>query len=339
MIRRALAGAALVAAIVLAPVTGRAQTLDLPVRVTRNGVTVRAQAGLERQADRIARHAPETLAGIDEDLAGLRRPPRIEIRLVKRAADIAAASPPGTRPPAWADGVAYSAQGVVVVATRRGPDSIGIDSVVAHELAHLELGAALGDRAPRWLHEGFAYLHSSDWSFARLRTLTGMAWTGHVIPIEELDLRFPSRKDAAARAYAESYDFVVFLARRGRYPDRYDDGDPWAFRAFLASIARGKDVHQAAHVAYNASLEELFEEWYETLRQRYLLLPVGLITLGIWVLAAILLVLGYLRRRRQNRRKLARWAAEEDDDPPSEPPASGRMGDRGEEHGGPRILT
>jgi len=175
----------------------------------------------------------------------------------------------------------------------------------------MALDAALGDRAPRWLHEGFAYLHSSDWSFARLRTLTGMAWSGNVIPIHELDYRFPAREHEASRAYAESYDFVVFLAQRGRYPDHRDDGDRWTFRAFLAAIADGLDAYGAAREAYNASLDELFQEWYQTLRQRYLLLPVGMVALGVWVFAAILLVLGFLRRRRQNRRKLALWEAEE----------------------------
>jgi hypothetical protein len=304
---------------------GHAQGLALPVRVEREGLTVRGEAGLERLAADVAARAPAILAAIDDDLAGLPRPLRIEIRLVKSADAIAAASPIGARPPAWADGVAYSRQGVVVIATRRGATSIPVRSVVAHELAHLALDAALGDRAPRWLAEGFAYLHSSDWSFARLRTLTGMAWTGRTIPLDLLDQSFPARQDAAARAYAESYDFVVFLARRGRYPDHHDDGNRWAFRAFLAAIAAGQDVHGAAREAYSASLDELFEEWYQNLRQRYLLLPIGLVALGIWVIAAVLLILGYLRRRRQNRRKLARWEAEEASRSSSDPAASGRM--------------
>ena len=63
----------------------------------------------------------------------------------------------------------------------------------------------MGDKhIPRWLNEGFAYLHSSDFSFERSRTLTGMAWTGDVIPLAEIDGRFPARELAAHRAYAQS---------------------------------------------------------------------------------------------------------------------------------------
>ena len=61
---------------------------------------------------------------------------------------------------------------VLVVAARRGPQTINVENVVDHELAHLALGAALGERAPRWLHEGFAYQHSAEWSLERTRTLT-----------------------------------------------------------------------------------------------------------------------------------------------------------------------
>jgi len=285
--------------------------LALPARADADGLTVRGEAGLEGLVRQVAQSAPHILAGIRADLDRLPQPAHVEIRLVKRSRDLSRAAPPGHRAPSWAAGVAYAEAGVVVVATRREASPINVLAVVAHELAHMALDAALGDRAPRWLHEGFAYLHSSDWSFDRLRTLTGMAWTGNVIPIHELDYRFPEREHEASRAYAESYDFVVFLARRGRYADHEDDGNRWAFRDFLAEISRGMDVHGAAREAYNATLDELFEEWYQSLRQRYLLLPVGMVALGVWVLAGILLVFAYLRKRRQNRLKLALWEAEE----------------------------
>jgi hypothetical protein len=104
---------------------------------------------------------------------------------------------------------------------------------------------------------------------------------------------------------------VAFLARRGRSSGKGDDGDRWAFRSFLAAIAAGEPVDRAARDVYHASLDELYAEWFESLRERYLILPVGLFSLGLWVVAAMLLVLAYLRRRRQNRRRLAVWEREE----------------------------
>jgi hypothetical protein len=297
--------------------------LPLPVSARSGGVQVRAEAGMERLAEQVAGRARATLAAIAEDLPRLPVPRRVEIRLVKRAEDLALAAPAGRSPPRWAIGVAYPGEGVVVVAFRRGPMPSDIDSVVTHELAHLALGAALGERAPRWLHEGFAYLHSSDFSIDRTRTLTGMAWTGDVIPLSQLDRSFPAQENAAARAYAQSYDFVAFLAHRGRHSTPDDDGNPWPFRQFLVSVAGGASLDQAALDAYAADLGDLFDEWSENLRQRFLVLPAGLLGIAIWAVAALLLVLAFLRKRGQNRATLARWADEESRAGPGPSPPDG----------------
>jgi hypothetical protein len=305
--------AALVALLVLlgSRAPALAQSLALPVVVQKDGLVVRAEAGLDKLARKVAAKAPDQLAAIRADLEDLPVPERIEIRLVKKNSDIPRAAPQGYGAPRWAAGVAYPSAGVVVVATRRESSSINVTNVVAHELAHMALGAALRGRAPRWLDEGFAYLHSSDWSFARSRTLTGMAWTGDVIPLSEIDRRFPAQEAEASRAYAESYDLVAYLAKRGTSPEHYDDGDRWPFRHFLARIAAGDDLDVAARKAYRARLDELFGEWYQSLRNRYLLMPVGLIALGIWVIGAIILVLAYLRKRRLSRAKMDEWEEED----------------------------
>ncbi len=291
--------------------TARAQRLALPEVTETGAVTVRAEAGLAELAATISAEAPEALARIRADLDGLPAPARIEIRLVKRAADLAAAAPPGRGAPHWAAGVAYPDAGVVVVATRSGAEPIASANVAVHELAHLALGAALHGRAPRWLNEGFAYLHSSNFSLARAQTLTGMAWFGNVQPLSELEQHFPAAEAEADRAYAQSYDFVAYLARRGRYPDARDDGNRWPFRDFLAAISAGDTPERAAWNAYGASLSELHDEWAQGLRERYLLMPAGLFAMGVWVFGALLLILAYLRKRYQNRARLARWAEEE----------------------------
>jgi hypothetical protein len=243
-------------------------------------------------------------------------PDRVEIRLVIWATDIARASPPGMNPPQWAAGVAYPTEGVVVIAQRSGPGVNDIDAVVDHELAHLALGSALRGQSPRWLDEGFAFLHANEFSLARTETLIGMAWSGNIIPWHDIDQRFPRREDAAARAYAQSYDFAAFLTRRGRYADRDDDGDRWAFRDFLGALASGADLTAAAKKAYGVTFSDLTREWYADLRERFLTLPATMVGLLVWVTAALLLVLAYARRKREGRRKLAQWEKEELDLPP-----------------------
>ena len=302
-----------------APEPAAAAEIALPVEHRRGGVTVRAEEGMDALARRVADQAWPALQAIAEDLPDLPVVTEVEIRLVKRAEDLSRAAPGGRRVPEWAIGVAFPREGVVVVAHRRGPAPADVGSVVTHELAHMALDQALGDRAPRWLHEGFAYLHSSEFSIDRTQTLTGMAWSGNVIPLADLDRSFPAAEVAAARAYAQSYDLVSYLARRGRRVAADDDGNRWPFRQFLALIASGTPMDEAARQAYSADLRTLFDEWQESLRQRYMMMPVGLFGALVWVFGALILVLAYLRKRRLGRKTMARWEAEESPGPP--PPA------------------
>jgi hypothetical protein len=275
-------------------------------------VTVYAEPGLDEIAADLGRRAEAALDEITADVPSLKTPAHIELRVVRDSADLAGVAPAGRGAPPWAVGVAYPDLGIMSVALRRGPNFIDPVFTLRHELAHLVLGAALGKRAPHWLHEGFAYQHSPELSRERVDTLIGMAWFGNVIPIRELDRSFPADELPAHRAYAQSYDFVGYLARRGRWEDTEDDGDRFAFRRFLHEIGSGASVDTAAIKAYGRPLDSLFAEWKADLAKRYRLLPISLLSFGLWILAALLLVLAFLRRRRQNRNRLKQWDKDEE---------------------------
>jgi len=145
-------------------------------------ISVLAEPGLEAVAQELAGGAERELDRIAEDLLDLPSPRAIEVRLVREAKDLAAVAPAGRGAPPWAIGVAYPDLGVISVAMRRGAALADPQTTLRHELAHIALGAALGDRAPHWLHEGFAYQHSGEWSWERTETLAGMALTQLVRP-------------------------------------------------------------------------------------------------------------------------------------------------------------
>ena len=278
---------------------------------SRGHVETSAEPGMEATALELQDRAEAALRDIHRDLEGLPEPRTIQLQVVRDAASLASVAPAGRGAPDYAIGVAYPDLGVITIATRKGGQIVDPTSTLRHELAHIALGAALGDKAPHWLHEGFAYQHSSDFSFDRMETLAGMAWFHSIVPIEDLDRAFPAQEDAANRAYAEAYDFVGYLARRGRYEDTADDGDREPFRTFLQTLAQAGSLDTAAVKAYGRPLNVLFEEWRETLSNRYLLAPIGLLGLAVWVLCAILLALAWRRRRRQNRVRMAQWEREE----------------------------
>jgi hypothetical protein len=291
--------------------------LALPKSVTRGRITVRAEASVSISLHDLAVRADAALADDAADLADLNVPAHVELRVVADARDLGRAAPPGRGAPGWAAGVAYPDLGVVVIAVAHGGDPLDYVGTTEHEMAHLALGAALGPRAPHWLHEGFAWQHSpTESDSGRLTTLVGMTWFGSTIPLAELDESFPADELPASRAYAESYELVEFLASRGRWDDRSDHGDREPFRRFLRNLAHGEDLDLAAAHAFGRPMSALFDEWESDLKNRYLWVPVELFGLLLWLVAAALVVLAWRRRRRQRRITFDAWEREASSRPP-----------------------
>ena len=283
----------------------------LPFASRHGSILVFAESALRSRAIELASQADRYLAQIAEDLPGLPQPALIEVRFVDDASHLNRVAPQGRGAPSYAIGVAYPDLGIISVAMRRGGIYSNPAETLRHELAHLALGAALGPDVPRWLHEGFAYQHSAEWTWARTETLAGMAWGGTIVGLDELEAGFPSQELPASRAYAQSYDFVGYLSRRGRWEDKSDDGDRWAFRRFLIQVASTHDLDGAAVNAFGRPMHELFDEWRADLRTRYMLIPAGVFASLLWIIGALLLGIGWYRRRRQNLRRIAMWDEEE----------------------------
>ena len=302
--------AVLVAALAAAAPAHAAPLEAIPAPIGAR-VTVACDPGLEATARELQGGAEAALADIALDLPDLPQPPEIHVQLVRDANELPEVAPAGRGAPTWAVGVAYPDLGVVTVSTRRGGQLVDPLTTLRHELAHVALGAALGERAPHWLQEGFAAQHSAEWSWDRTEMLAGMAWFGGIVPLDDLDGAFPAQESPANRAYAESYDFVGYLSRRGRWEDGGDQGDRYPFRHFLAQLGHGASLDQAAMHAFGKPLHALFDEWRDGLQKRYMLAPIGLLGLAVWILCALLLAYAWARRRRQNRRRLAQWDREE----------------------------
>ncbi len=299
---------AFVLVLALARQVGAVELIALP----RHGrIEMHYEQGLESTARQLQGSAEDALEQISSDLVDLRVPRTIRVQLVRDAESLAAVAPAGRGAPPWAIGVAYPDLDIISIAMRRGAELSDPVQTLRHELAHIALGVAIGPAAPHWLHEGFAYQHSMEWSWDRTETLAGMAWFGGIVPLDQLDRTFPAEEAPAHRAYAQSYDFVGFLSRRGRWEDTADDGDRWPFRRFLTMIGNGTDLDTAAKKAYGKPLGELFDEWRTDLSKRYLLAPIGLMGLAVWVLCAVLLALAWWRKKRQNRRRLGEWDRED----------------------------
>ena len=242
-----------------------------------------------------------------------------------------------SRPPAAARRRGRSASRIPIsasisVAMRRGGQTSIRSPTLRHELAHLALGAALGDRAPHWLHEGFAYQHSGEWSWERTETLAGMAWFGGIIPLDELDAVVPRRGAAGEPRVRRELRLrrlpVAARALGGHRRRRRSLAVP-PVPVATSATARTLDTAASARVR-QADPRAVRRVAATGSRQRYLLAPVGLLGLGVWVLCALLLAFAWWKKRRSNKKRMAEWDRDEvvappyvpwpgDDDPLADP--------------------
>ena len=172
----------------------------------------------------------------------------------------------GRNTPPWAAGVAFPASGLIVVAAWRGGSPLDMDQTLTHELAHLALGAALGPRAPRWLHEGFAWQHSPEIGWDRTETLIGMAWFGSAIPLDQIDNSFPAeelerqrtvRLGQLAQQRANAQALASTIVANVLYGDQHPYGFPEiGSEASLKAMTRDRlrAFWQQNFVANNAAL-------------------------------------------------------------------------------------
>jgi hypothetical protein len=112
------------------------------------------------------------------------------------------------------------------------------------------------------------------------------------------------RRDEVDLAYAQSADFVGFLLSAGDQRTR--------FRALLRELSARRAFPEAIESAYRVPLAYMEREWRAELTQRFGRWPMLFMGLtGLWVLGAVLLVVGFARTRARNRATIQHWAIDE----------------------------
>jgi len=232
---------------------------------------------------------------------------RVIIRVGLNPEEMRALAPVGHPPPDYAAGVAYPRFGIILL-TLQAPDSWerpDVEKVLTHELSHIALYRAVGgQRLPRWFVEGVAVQQARENDLNRIRTLWQAVVADNVVPLSEIDERFPSYPHRVSVAYAQSADIIAHM-RKG-------DSDARRFRSLLRKVREeGMTFDEAFFDSYEMSLNTMEREWASRLDERFQTIPLVVTGGGLWVLASFLLLIAYVRRRRHHRATLTRWAAEE----------------------------
>jgi len=198
----------------------------------------------------------------------------------------------------WQSGHANPKLGVVMLTVTPGPEqSIEMETLIPHELAHVMLYRSLGngyDSLPLWLSEGIASLAELYPNPDYEQALIVASQNGSLLPISDLCETFPLDASRAYLAYAESQSFVRFLR------DTY--GAPNLF-SLASAYADGLSCDQGVVRALGTSLANLDTRWRESvLGQNVAGVFLRNMTpyLGLLVFMLLIPVIGFLQRRRSD---------------------------------------
>jgi len=235
---------------------------------------------------------------------------QVYLRVARTPGEMATLAPPENPFPKYAEGVAYPGIGLVLLTIEPlHPNSVhDLGEVFQHELAHVALHEALNGRhVPLWLNEGFAIHLSGESSLARMQTLWTATLSETLLPLSQLDWRFPDDLVQTPVAYAESADVVRHLLRT-RYNQR--------FVAMLHRVRGGQPFESAMLDAYGFQVygvgaNSLEDEWRREVAKRYSFWPVLFSGSMLWIGVLGLFTVGYFRSRSKQRLTLERWAIEE----------------------------
>ncbi|MEW5701752.1 MAG: hypothetical protein AB1792_05945 [Candidatus Zixiibacteriota bacterium] len=210
----------------------------------------------------------------------------------------------GGRFPDWGVAAAVAERNLIAVRSPRDhPIGRDLASILRHELAHLHLDALVGLRqVPRWMQEGYAQQSAHQWQFGDDWVVARAAFSGHVIPLRDID-GVNSFRDASARlAYAESYLAMhLFLDSYG-----------WeGLLLFAQRIRAGGTWDEAFFAATGADYAAYQREFHTFLSGKYNWASFLGDTVLLWIGLVIVFVILYLVKRRQSAARRADWERQE----------------------------
>jgi len=205
----------------------------------------------------------------------------------------------GNALPDWGVGVAIPYRSRIVIKSpliMASGKTLG--ELVANEYTHIALSRFLGHtEPPRWINEGMAMYCSAEWGWTDNLAIGWAVVLGRIIPLNEIENlnRFDARQ--AETAYSESYlAFKYFL-------DSYGQS---GLHILLTELQAKHSIDDALIAATGADRRYFEKEFSEYLRGRYNLVTLFFDSQLIWVLAALIVLLGFViarirRRERMNR--------------------------------------
>ena len=207
----------------------------------------------------------------------------------------------------WAAGYAYPLHARIDI---YDPESLGdkrlnLYNLIKHEIAHVIFGLYVGENlknVPRWFNEGLAMYKSGEWSYSHYWTMLSGVLGNSLIPLNQLIDDFPQNEQQARMAYTQSNSIVAFMV------ERYGIS---SLRECIELLSEGKHFDEALVESIGFDSKWLEMLWHNSLKKRYRWISFISNWSIIWIIAVLLLIMGYLRYKVKKYRAYKEWEAEE----------------------------
>ena len=200
----------------------------------------------------------------------------------------------GSRMGEWAVGVAFIRHGRIVLRAH-GSALFSLRETFDHEVSHILVHGLVGEGdLPRWLSEGLAIWQAGESVVQRLASAQRATLSDSLMPLSELNDRFPAAGGGVSLAYAEAALFVRWL--EFHYGHR-------SLILLLHQLARGTSLERAFHLTFHASLADLEARWAAGLRRQKQGAMLTLLTDPnlMWIALSLLFIWVSLIQRRRRR--------------------------------------
>ncbi len=268
-------------------------------RLTSERVSVFFRPGYEVPAS----EASDVVEAVYEEVAmGVGYEGAARVRVFLPPSDEAFNRLTGGRIPDWGGGCAFPERGVIVI--RASPEgSVRVREVLRHELSHVFLRRALGEKkVPRWFDEGVAMRQSGEWRMEQTLKMARAVLLGRMVALDRIGEMLSFRSSKAQLAYVESYLAVLFLCELGGQD---------APRKLIRTMQSGSGFEEAFAQVAGMRTEDFSEAWVRYAKDRYNLVLVLLEGPWFWMGVSVFFLGIYLTKRILTRRVVRTWKMEE----------------------------
>jgi hypothetical protein len=177
-----------------------------------------------------------------------------------------------------------------------------LESTLAHELAHLVLGAYLkGKDIPRWLNEGFTMYESREMRINHYAMVASAAIRGDLLKLDQLDYAFYAEGAKLDLAYAQSYYLMSYII--GKY-------GPNKFRELIDEYVETYNLRTAIEKALGIDFSLFDKQWRASIKERYFFASVIAYSSPVWIMIILAVIVYFIVRQRSKRIEL-KWQIEE----------------------------